>query len=98
MNLHTINKTSQHTALYQNMLSAVSSEDTILLIEDGVYSALEAHSKLFHSLSSDIEVLALEADVNARGLTDKLSKRVQIVNDDKFVELSCQNGKVISWY
>lgn len=98
MNLHTINKTSQHAALYENMLSAVSGKDTILLIEDGVYSALEAHSGLFQHLSSDIEILALEADVSARGLTGKLASYVQVINDNAFVQRSCDNDKVISWY
>ena len=98
MNLHTINKTTQHTALYENMLSGVSSKDTILLIEDGVYSALEAHSKLFQHLSNDIKVLALEADVSARGLIGKLSSNIQVVSDSEFVKLSCNNDKVISWY
>lgn len=98
MNLHTINKTTQHTSLYENMLSAVAPGDTILLIEDGVYSALPAHSGFCGALSNDIRLIALEADVNARGLASKLSEEIQIITDAEFVQLSCKNDKVISWY
>lgn len=99
MTLHVINKTPQNRSLYLNMLNGLSSGDAVLLIEDAVYSALEAHQSIFTALSpDDIQLSALEADIQARGLEDKLSPRFSSVNDQGFVKLSCEHDKIVSWY
>lgn len=98
MTLHLLNKSPQHFALYRNMLSALGSEDAILLIEDGAYGALDAHSSLFADLPASVSVHALKADVDARGLSTKLYDAIIQVDDRQFVALSCEYDKVVSWY
>lgn len=80
------------------MLASVSENDCILVIEDGVYTALEANSDLFSKLPQSCELYALEADTKARGLTDKLNPGFALATDEQFVELSCKMNKVVSWF
>lgn len=98
MTLHVINKTPSNLPLYHRMLNGLSAGDGILLIEDAVYAGLTAHQALFEGLPIDIKLGALEADIQARGLTHRLSPTFTLVNDKAFVQLSCEHDKVVSWY
>ena len=98
MTLHVMNKTLQHKALYDNMINAVSEGDTVLLIEDAVYSALTAHESLYSTLPVNVELRVLQADSQARGVEAKLSPLFKVINDQGFVRLSCEHPKVVSWY
>lgn len=80
------------------MLSNVASNDCILLIEDGVFASLPAYSELFTPFRADCELYTLEADVQARGLSNKVDSAFSIANDQKFVKLSCTMNKIVSWY
>lgn len=80
------------------MLASVKDNDTVLVIEDGTYAALSANTSLFSGLPESCKLFALEPDVNARGLTDKLSTRFTLATDEQFVELSCKMNKVVSWF
>lgn len=80
------------------MLASVKDNDCILMIEDGVYAALTANAALFSGLPENCKLFALEPDVSARGLTDRLDSRFTIATDERFVELSCEMNKVVSWF
>lgn len=84
MILHTINKTTAIT----KCRAFIGDEDKIVLIEDGVYLAL-THDLPFH---------ALDADVEARGLTDKLADRTNLITYAEFVQLSTQADKICAWF
>ena len=98
MTLHLLNKSPQSMSLYSNMLASLSDNDSILLIEDGVYGALSAHNKLFKSLPDTVSLFVLKADTEARGLSERVSALFDVIDDNQFVELTCQNEKVVSWY
>ncbi|WP_415894535.1 sulfurtransferase complex subunit TusB [Neptuniibacter sp. PT34_22] len=76
----------------------MTDNDTVLVIEDGVYAALTANAALFSDIPESCRLFALEADVSARGLTDKLNSRFTLATDEQFVELSCKMNKVVSWF
>ena len=87
MILHTVNK----ARLLDNCLALCVPPASILLIEDGVYSATEGDLE-------DIAVYALQADVEARGLTNRLSDKITVVDDSGFVDLVASHSAVQSWY
>jgi len=80
------------------MLASVKDNDTVLVIEDGVYAALAVNAALFSNIPKSCDLFALEPDVSARGLTDKLDTRFSLATDEQFVELSCKMNKVVSWF
>ncbi|WP_415896236.1 sulfurtransferase complex subunit TusB [Neptuniibacter sp. QD72_48] len=98
MILHLLNKSHNNTQLLNRMLASVKEKDTVLVIEDGVYAALSANASLFSDLPESCKLFALEPDVSARGITDKLSTRFTLATDEQFVELSCKMNKVVSWF
>ena len=98
MTLHLLNKSPQIMSLYSNMLASLSDNDSILLIEDGVYGSLEAHTKIFKGLPGTVRLFVLKADTETRGLSERISALFEVIDDNQFVELTCQNEKVVSWY
>lgn len=85
-------------SLYSNMLASLSDNDSILLIEDGAYGVLDAHCKIFKDLPDAVGLFVLKADTEARGLSERVSALFEVIDDNQFVELTCQNEKVVSWY
>ena len=89
--LHTLN--SPH--LLELCLRSVNAGDSILLIENGVYLARQQSSP---ELPADVQVHALESDVDARGLTERISSGVKTADYSDFVRLCCDHDKVINWF
>jgi len=89
--LHTVND----PALIPLCLRAAQSGDSLLLIEDGVYNAQPNKLKEF---PAGISVYALQTDLIARGLTDRMDATVNSASDADFVRLCCQHDKVINWF
>lgn len=93
MTLHTLNRPPSNQALLTDCVAALSPDDALLLLEDGVYCAL-AELKL----PASVRCYALSADVRARGLADRLGADVEVVDDAGFVRLCCEHDKVLSWF
>lgn len=99
MILHTVSKSPQNPAL-SSCLRVASEDSAILLIEDGVFAAIDTRDKsaLIQQALSRHRVYALEADLKARGLMDKLATGVELVDYAGFVELTERYQTVQSWY
>jgi tRNA 2-thiouridine synthesizing protein B len=84
--LHLVNKARALEAC----LRVAGLEDAILLLEDGVYAAARgvAVDRLLH---------ALEVDVAARGLHNRLQGEVQLISDDAFVALVERHQPIVTW-
>lgn len=67
--------------------------DSILLIEDGVYAVTDQQLA-----NTRLTVYALQADIEARGLSKKMPDTITVIDDAAFVELSIKHNKVVSWY
>ncbi|WP_417594925.1 sulfurtransferase complex subunit TusB [Oceanospirillum sp.] len=96
MILHTVNKSPSTSSALQECLYSASSGDSVLFIEDGVYSATSAFKEL---LRDDLSYFVLWNDTAARGLNDALLiEQCQPVDYSGFVELTEQADSVCSWF
>ncbi|MEX3074386.1 sulfurtransferase complex subunit TusB [Vibrio alginolyticus] len=79
----------------EDALALCSEQDDILLIEDAVYAANPQHqafSKVKHS-----NVYVLESDIQARGMVNRISPSVTVVNYQGFVKLTANQEKSLTW-
>lgn len=99
--LHTVNKSPfTHTTL-ASCLSICARNDSILLLEDGVFGAIATApcaEKLTELIHAGVKVYALTADTKARGLLDKILSGIVLTNYPGFVQLSMDHRCVQSWY
>ncbi|WP_263078966.1 sulfurtransferase complex subunit TusB [Endozoicomonas sp. Mp262] len=91
--LHLINKPGQPFTLCQQ---ALAPDDSILLIEDGVY-LLQAAAEQIKKLACTVSCYCLETDHLARGVTPS-TLPVTAVDYGQFVHLTTEHDKVISWF
>ena len=96
MILHTLNKTGD---CLLRCLSMASQDDAVLLIEDGVYAAIDNSANQFTwtSLPTGMSCYALVDDLAARGISDKMLAQISPVDWALFVSLTAEYDKVISW-
>lgn len=92
--LHTISG-SPRSGLLHSCLRLVCPGDGILFIQDGVYHSFPP--RLLDCVSQDNALFALREDLVARGLSDRMSDRITPVGYGRFVELTVNYEKVISW-
>ncbi|MES2704896.1 MAG: sulfurtransferase complex subunit TusB [Bacteroidota bacterium] len=97
MTLHTLNK--HRSDLVHLCISALGPEDSLLLLEDGVYAALDGtHSPLDPAtLPAGIKLYALTEDLAARGISEKISDVFTRITYRDFVSLSLACSKVVNW-
>lgn len=100
MLLHTVNKSPLTHQTLSECLTYATAGSSILLIEDGVYGALDntQSSNLIKSaLTNGISVYVLEADANARGLQQIISG-IKKVDYAGFVKLAAEHSHTQSWF
>ena len=91
MTLHLIQRSPFSNSALQDCLNIIDSQDSILLMEDGVYG-------LQHKLlqQTQLTTYALQEDITARGLHAK--ECIKEIDYVEFVNLCSQHKHVISWY
>ena len=98
--LHLINKSPFERPALDSCLRLAQAGSSILLIEDGVYAALEnaAHAGKISGRLEDFSFYVLGPDVAARGLGDTpLIEGLTIVDYEGFVDLVAQHDATQSW-
>jgi len=98
--LHTVNKSSYDRNTLETCVSLTTKGSEVILIEDGVYSAVKAGNKasLIANAMGDVNFYVLGPDLKARGLNEsQLIDGIKVVGYSDFVELSVKNDKVSSW-
>ncbi len=90
MTLHQFNQCN--TELLNQALTLASNEDVFLFYEDAVY-LLKSSNNTF----SGYTTYAIQEDVIARGITDRLPTSIQLINYDEWVTLT-ENHKSIAWH
>ena len=94
--LHLVNKSPYENGNLNTAASIMQSGDALLLIEDGVYSAVKKGKASAMLAGHTVSVLG--PDLAARGISeDKLADGVTVVDYAGFVELVEKNDKVQSW-
>jgi tRNA 2-thiouridine synthesizing protein B len=97
--LHTVNKSPFEKDSLNSCLRLSLDGSSILLIEDGIFAALEGTS-VSDSVKEAMKtkkVYALQEDVNARGMQSKVMDGIEQVDYAGFVNLVTEHDKVESW-
>ncbi|QEP42016.1 sulfurtransferase complex subunit TusB [Ectothiorhodospiraceae bacterium BW-2] len=97
--LHIVNKSPFQTNALEGCLSCAEDGGAVLLYEDGVYAALanSAVAEKMKQALSRLTIYALEGDLQARGIADKVLEGIQLTDYAGFVELAVNQDKVNSW-
>lgn len=99
MVLHTINKSPFNSSTFVDCLSSLEGRHVILLIEDGVYASLTGSSSVDEiAKRDDIEFYALESDIVARGILEKIAPEITLTDYSGFVKLVTECSTVQSWF
>ncbi|HQQ64325.1 MAG TPA: sulfurtransferase complex subunit TusB [Pseudomonadales bacterium] len=97
--LHTLNISSrENSAVIDRLLRCASTGDSVLLIENGVYTLADDNAlQAFHA--AGLALYALQVDIDARGLQHHIiSSPVTLLDDSGFVALACEHHKTVSWF
>jgi len=97
--LHTVNKSPfEHSAL-DTCLRYARQGAAVLLIEDGVYAAARdtAVSRRVEDALKKVSIYALEPDLAARGMSNRVIDGVRLVDYGGFVDLVVEHNAVQSW-
>lgn len=98
MVLHTVNRSIFSHKTLSDCLNRINKGDALVLLENGVY-ALHTEHELSQSLGAIEHCYAIKHDVLARGLTVHPSNgSIELIDYTRFVELSCEFPRSISWY
>jgi len=97
--LHIVNKSPTERNSVDTCLSHAQKGSKVLLIEDAVYaatrgSAAEAKVK---SVMADVTIYALQPDLAARGMADRVIEGVNLVDYGGFVDLVAEQTNCQSW-
>ena len=97
--LHIVNKSPFDRTSLASCLRAAAKGGALLLIEDGVYAVVKnsAVETDLRGAMAGMPVYALQADVEARGLADRVIDGVKLVGYDGFVDLVAEHSNVQSW-
>lgn len=99
--LHTVNKSPFTYATLSSCLQVCGKDDGILLLEDGVFGAMNSApcaQELSDLIEKGVKVYALAGDVKARGLQEKVRQDIFVTDYHGFVQLSTEHRCVQSWY
>lgn len=91
--LHTISTSIQSSI----NLELISCNDVVLFWQNGVTIALKNDGLLEHILAKTQQCYVLNNDIVARGLTDLVDSRVQIIDMIQAVELTATYSPQINW-
>ena len=97
--LHTVNKSPFEKDSLNSCLRLSKDGSSIILIEDGIYAALEGTviSDSVKDAMKTKKVYALQDDINARGVQGKVMDGVELVDYTGFVNLVTEHDNVQSW-
>jgi tRNA 2-thiouridine synthesizing protein B len=97
--LHTVNKSPFDHNAFETCLRFARKGAAVLLIEDGVYAAARdtAVSKRVQEALKNVAIYALQADVEARGMQNRVMDGVRLVDYGGFVDLVVEHNAVQSW-
>lgn len=98
--LHTVNKSPFEKNSLESCLKHATQGSAILLIEDGVYGALQGTtiSSAVKDAMGSVSIYALQPDIDARGFNqDRLLENVELVDYNGFVKLATEHDMVQSW-
>ena len=96
--LHIVNKSPYQNHTLASCLRCVKSGHALLLIEDGVYGAVQgsSHAEALQA-APGLKVYALKPDVDARGMGERVASHITLVDYAGFVGLVAEHPASNSW-
>jgi len=97
--LHIVNKSPTERNSVESCLAHATKGSKVLLIEDAVYAAARggaAEAKI-KSAMADLTIYALQPDLAARGMADRVIDGVNLVDYGGFVDLVAEQTNCQSW-
>ena len=94
--LHTL-RHSPWQADIEGLLRMLGDGDELLLIQDGVFAAIDGGRFIEMLNNAPITVLALKDDIDARGLAGQISTKIDVVGYTDFVKLAIKHSTQMSW-
>ena len=98
--LHTVNKSPFGNNTLMSCLKHCKPGDAVILIEDGVYGAMD-QTALSDGVKADakgVSLYVLDGDLKARGIdAGKLVDAANLVGYDGFVDLVAEHDRTQSW-
>jgi tRNA 2-thiouridine synthesizing protein B len=97
--LHIVNKSPTERVSVDTCLTHAKKGSAVLLIEDAVYAATRGHAAeaKIKSAMADVTVYALEPDLAARGMQERVIEGVKLVDYGGFVDLVAEHSSCQSW-
>ncbi len=98
--LHTVNKSPFQTRNLESCLRHALPGSAVLLIEDGVYAALQdtPFADMVRKAMEEVRFYVLGPDLEARGMEpSKVIDGIEVVDYGGFVDLTVEYGTVQSW-
>lgn len=98
--LHTVNKTPFERNSLESCLRHALSGSVVLLLEDGVYAAINgtAPGDMLRASGGRVRLFALGPDLVARGVTqERLVPGIDVVDYEGFVRLAIECDTVQAW-
>lgn len=95
--LHIVNKSPYERNSLESCLRLAKEGSAVLLIEDGVYGATKGGSVEAKVQGAGVKVYALAADLQARGIADRVMDGVTVVDYGGFVDLVAEHSNLQSW-
>ena len=98
--LNIVNKSPFERKNLENCLRTAPKGDTILLIEDAVYAAMQNQkfADVMAQAAKDYKVCVLGLDLTARGMdTGNVIDGISVVDYGGFVDLATEQSAVQSW-
>ncbi|MBK4764816.1 MAG: sulfurtransferase complex subunit TusB [Pantoea sp. Brub] len=96
--LHTIMNSPTYSD-FISLLSIIDITDEILLLQDGVITAIDGNLMLkkILNINFSINIWVLEEDLIARGLIKQLSDKIMITDYIGFVNLTLKHQQQMVW-
>ena len=97
--LHIVNKSPFENNTLSNCLRFARPGAAVLLIEDAVYAGTRdtVTERELKEAMSNINVYALQPDLEARGVQDKMIDGIKLVDYAGFVDLVAEHNTTQSW-
>ncbi|MBK7168869.1 MAG: sulfurtransferase complex subunit TusB [Gammaproteobacteria bacterium] len=100
MTLHILSASPHAGPSFDLCRRALAPGDTLLLLCDGVYAALQdgACAQQLDALAATVAVYAIGDDCVARGISGRLLPVVRATDYPGFVDLACRHPRSVSWF
>jgi len=97
--LHLIQSPIDFQDFAEHYAQCVEKGDSILFLNDSLFSLTtkEFNSFSFHELTVDNSIYCIQEQIQARAISDLLSKTITATDYTNFVDLSQKAQKIVSW-